>query len=403
MYNYDNPIFYQYLLYRDVPYYFDNGSYYNQYRFNNLAFHPMYNHWQYNMHNSYKIRQPVKKDRLNPGEKLLPGQSLWSQNGQYALVMQTDGNLVQYKSGVALWASGTNGKKVDFAILQDDGNFVIYGGGGALWDTKTHGNKVAYLIVQDDGNIVIYGANGKPVWASKSAQPVKRDRLNPGEKLLPGQSLWSQNGQYALVMQTDGNLVQYKSGVALWASKTNGKKVDFAILQDDGNFVIYGGGGALWDTKTHGNKVAYLIVQDDGNIVIYGANGKPVWASKSAQLVVTPGDELVTLTKTIASFHYPHTPLQWRKYRVYFEVKVPKVIADSTQHTLDQCMEKAKGVAAGIIAPFVTPATMIGLPGAIPGALTAATSSFMGCVASDPKIYPHMNKIQVNIKSDKNA
>ncbi|MGM0879075.1 MAG: hypothetical protein ACQEWV_31665 [Bacillota bacterium] len=117
------------------------------------------------------------------------------------------------------------------------------------------------------------------------------------------------------------------------------------------------------------------------------------------------GDELVTLTKTIGSFHYPvFDPLPRTKlYRVYLEVKVPKSIADSTQQTLDGCMEVAKIEMAKILAPYMTPATYGGLLGAIPGALVAGVSEFTKCVASDPRIYPHIDKIQVDIKTNPNA
>ncbi|WP_061458040.1 hypothetical protein [Bacillus cereus] len=126
--------------------------------------------------------------------------------------------------------------------------------------------------------------------------------------------------------------------------------------------------------------------------------------------IVTPSPspipiEFVTLTKTIASFDYPvFTPLPNKKrYRVYLEVQVPKSIAVSTQATLDKCMEQAKTRAAIVIAPFITPATMGGLPGAIPGAITEATKTFGLCIASDPAIYPHINHINVNIKTNPNA
>ncbi|AEI39713.1 mannose-binding lectin [Paenibacillus mucilaginosus] len=39
------------------------------------------------------------KNSLLPGEKLTAGQMLVSNNGRFALVMQTDGNLVLYQDG----------------------------------------------------------------------------------------------------------------------------------------------------------------------------------------------------------------------------------------------------------------------------------------------------------------
>ena len=109
------------------------------------------------------------------------------------------------------------------------------------------------------------------------------DRLYPGEKLQPGEQLLSENKKYALVMQEDGNLVLYPIGSnAVWASGTNGHKVDWAVLQEDGNFVIYGEGRALWNSSTHGNRVAWIVVQNDRNVVIYNPDGKPLWDTKTA-------------------------------------------------------------------------------------------------------------------------
>ncbi|TGE37092.1 hypothetical protein E4K67_18075 [Desulfosporosinus fructosivorans] len=84
-------------------------------------------------------------------------------------------------------------------------------------------------------------------------------------------------------MQDDGNLVLYAQGKtqALWASRTNGHKIDEAVLQSDGNFVIYAAGQALWASLTHGNQVAYLVVQNDGNLVIYHQNGTALWATNT--------------------------------------------------------------------------------------------------------------------------
>ncbi|MCY8234911.1 hypothetical protein [Priestia endophytica] len=110
-------------------------------------------------------------DRLHPGEKLRPGEQLLSKNEKYTLVMQQDGNLVLYPIGSsdAVWASGTHGHQVDWAVLQDDGNFVIYGEGRALWHSHTHGNPVSYLVLQDDRNLVIYNPEGRPLWDTKTA------------------------------------------------------------------------------------------------------------------------------------------------------------------------------------------------------------------------------------------
>lgn len=115
---------------------------------------------------------------------------------------------------------------------------------------------------------------------------------------------------------------------------------------------------------------------------------------------------LVPLTKTLGSFDYPSPtwtdPTRMRRYRVYLEVTVPQVIAQSVQSSLDKCMEVAKAKALTIIAPFLTPVTVGGLAGAIPGAIGAGFQAFSLCVASNPMIYPYLNRIKLDIKtSDK--
>lgn len=84
------------------------------------------------------------------------------------LVMQDDGNLVDYdENGRARWASGTVGRG-DHAVMQSDGNFVVYTAAGSpVWASNTARNNAnAYLAVQQDGNIVIYNTANRAVWAT---------------------------------------------------------------------------------------------------------------------------------------------------------------------------------------------------------------------------------------------
>ena len=109
-------------------------------------------------------------DTLRPGEWLVKGQALYSNNGYYRLVMQTDGNLVLYVgSGYhALWSSGTYGQQVTGVVMQTDGNLVIYNTSRKpIWSSNTWGNPGSYLVVQNDGNVVIYRPTC-PIWATNT-------------------------------------------------------------------------------------------------------------------------------------------------------------------------------------------------------------------------------------------
>ena len=113
---------------------------------------------------------PVACGTLTANHQLNAGQSLASCNGDYSLDVQGDGNLVLYKSGAALWSSGTAGTSASEAVMQGDGNFVLYNSSGtAEWSSKTNGNNGASLAVQNDGNVVIYSATGTALWSTGTA------------------------------------------------------------------------------------------------------------------------------------------------------------------------------------------------------------------------------------------
>jgi hypothetical protein len=105
------------------------------------------------------------------------------------------------------------------------------------------------------------------------------DTLTTGQRLTAGQYLWSRLDNHRLIMQGDGNLVQYEKGVAVWASNTQGNPGAFVQMQTDGNLVVYrADGAALWSTRTHGTDARLFAVQNDGNLVLYALDGRVIWA-----------------------------------------------------------------------------------------------------------------------------
>jgi hypothetical protein len=109
------------------------------------------------------------------------------------------------------------------------------------------------------------------------------DMLNPGEMLKRGEQLTSPNRQYRLILQQDGNLVLYGGRKEpLWASNTQGQKVEKCIMQQDGNLVLYlHNGQPVWASNTNGRPGSFLVLQNDGNLVIY--QPQPVWTSNTAR------------------------------------------------------------------------------------------------------------------------
>lgn len=107
------------------------------------------------------------------------------------------------------------------------------------------------------------------------------------------------------------------------------------------------------------------------------------------------------LRKTITSFGIPtpvwNDPFKTRTYGAWLEVTVPVIIAQQSQNILDRCMNVATESLAVSLAPFLTPVTYAGLPGAIPAALGRAVQAFSTCIASNPIIYPYLNRIKLNV------
>jgi hypothetical protein len=127
-----------------------------------------------------------------------------------------------------------------------------------------------YALIDRTGLVTAYTTSGE----------ASRTTLYQGERLNPGEQLTSDNGRYVLVMQGDGNLVEYDAGHPVWASGTNVPSSDFEA-QADGNFVIYAPGHvAVWATGTN-HSGSVLTIQDDRNIVIYAPGHIAVWASNT--------------------------------------------------------------------------------------------------------------------------
>lgn len=70
--------------------------------------------------------------RIDVNRYLQPGDTFRSDNNEYRLVFQEDGNFVLYTSSdEAIWASGTwseNGGSGRAVVVQPDGNIVMYEG-----------------------------------------------------------------------------------------------------------------------------------------------------------------------------------------------------------------------------------------------------------------------------------
>jgi surface antigen len=124
--------------------------------------------------------------------------------------------------------------------------------------------------------------SGRDGWVSASQMNLQPtvpycNNLASGEALYANESVWSPNGAYRLIMQNDGNLVEYGPSGALWASNT-GNPGSWAIMQGDGNLVVYTASNTPVFATGTGWSGSQLVVQSDSNVVMYSGS-TALWAS----------------------------------------------------------------------------------------------------------------------------
>ncbi len=236
---------------------------------------------------------------LSAGQALRPGQSLYSAGSIYRLLLQSDGNLVQYDSRGARWSTGTDGNPGATLHFQTDGNLVLVSSSGrVLWTTLTYGtNASRTFVMQTDGNQVAYGSAGIPTWQSQTYDPpTPTPRASAGPFASP-------DGRFVAKVGADGNFgLSYQHSAttdALWSSGTGGHPSAYLLAQDDGNLVMYDGGRALWSSNTSGSPGAHPVVQSDGNFVVYSAGGRSLFStgtSNAAGGIQAAGDSRFQLT-----------------------------------------------------------------------------------------------------------
>jgi len=235
---------------------------------------------------------------LSGGQTLSMNQSNWSCDGRYLLITQTDGNVVLYGPTGAVWATyiGGPGNRL---VMQGDGNLVVYTPSNVpVWSSGTAGNPGARLAIQNDGNLVIYSRNNHALWSIRSC-----GGMSVGQTLSMNQSIWSCNGSYLLITQTDGNVVLYGPTGAVWATYIGGAG-NRLVMQGDGNLVVYTPSNVpVWSSGTSGHYGAKLAVTNDGKLELYTPSGHVLWHNACRFATCGPMDG-IRKTPPVASRSY---------------------------------------------------------------------------------------------------
>ena|GEM_PF-3151971 len=212
---------------------------------------------------------------LEPEHSRGIGDPIVDPSGSHQLILRPGGDLVQTSNGTQVWSAKTAGLGGKTLKALKNGNVVLLDKTGKIvWQTNTAGFAGAKLVLQEDGDMLVRQGN-HPLW-SKYTEGLYSE-LRPGQELLAGNILLSENREYRLSMERDGNLVlsHEPKGKVLWASRTKGSDVR-AVMSAKGNLEVVQGKEILWTSSLEGKPGTALRLQNDGNLVLH-LSGEALW------------------------------------------------------------------------------------------------------------------------------
>jgi peptidoglycan/xylan/chitin deacetylase (PgdA/CDA1 family) len=246
---------------------------------------------------------------LTPGQRLRPGQVLVSADHLSELQMAVDGNLVLWHTGggrtarYVIWQSRTSTAH-SYLIVEPSGDLVIRAPSGqGMWHTGTQGSGGrARLTLFSNGNLWLTQP-GKILWQTHTVRytapstvaprpfPAGPSVLTAGHELAAGRALVAANRLTQLRMQTDGNLVLYRTGDSsdvdwvLWASGTRSPNAHLTLAADGDLAIVSTAGHIVWAAHTaHEGASPHLAVLSIGSAMVI-AGGHSAWQTHTGYFI----------------------------------------------------------------------------------------------------------------------
>ncbi|PON76274.1 S-receptor-like serine/threonine-protein kinase [Parasponia andersonii] len=245
------------------------------------------------------IAAQQRNTRISLGSSLTPttSKSSWlSDSGQFAFGFYQQGNgfavgiwYEKIKQNTVVWTANRDDKPLSHDVtllLNGDGRLVVQDQQGLQILIANSSLPAASASMLDSGNFVLFNSNSKNIWQSFD---FPTDTLLPGQRIVGDYRLVAavsetnhSSGRFRLVLQLDGNLVQYPAGSPLssyysyWSSSTENRGENVSLnLDSNGQLYLLNSTG--FNIKTIvagqnqlGNNVTYRMTIDvDGILRLY--------------------------------------------------------------------------------------------------------------------------------------
>jgi hypothetical protein len=109
----------------------------------------------------YNVWAVCGASRIGTNSMLQTGFYARSPNGGYTLRLTQSNLTLTDSSGHVVWSTGHGGSAL---LLQGDGNLVEYAGNTPVWASNTSGSGAVWLDVTNDGHLTLSNSNGTVVW-----------------------------------------------------------------------------------------------------------------------------------------------------------------------------------------------------------------------------------------------
>jgi hypothetical protein len=241
-----------------------------------------------------------QKNVLHGGEYLKPEENLKSPDRRYELRFMKNGNLELFdtEEKKVLWDTRTAEKGAVKCILQkNDGHLVIYDKENkSIWATNRHSNEFddSKLVLRNEGFFEIINKHNVSIYDTKWVFTRKDVHgLRPGESLVPGDKLISENQRYVLKFPQNGNLELFDrtDKKIRWSIDLAGKGAARGIVKEyDRRFVVYDNeNNELWGTSARAKKPGEvrLVLTGRGELRV-NAGSTIAWQKN------TDGEEVLT-------------------------------------------------------------------------------------------------------------